>query len=127
MSENEKYFRNASIWGADNVLDAVAAIPGYSIEPAPLIQEGRTHAIRTPSGDLIHLVSNGTDPEVVKTSRIDKQDEKEGGVAFGQDELVLLAKAAAAANKARQEADPDAEKFISVYVNASEHDIETLP
>lgn len=126
MPENEKFFRNARIWGDGDVLKAIASIPGYAIEPAPLVQEGRTHAIRTPSDDLIHLVSDGIDSQVVQTSRIEKQDLVDGGVTFQQDELVLLANAAKAANNARKKADPNADDFVGVHVTVSEHDIETL-
>lgn len=126
MTENTKFFRNARIWGKGDVLEAIAAIPGYTVEPAPLIQEGRTHALRTPDGDLIHLVSDGRDPHVVKTSNIEKQDRLDAPVPFQLDELVKLANAAAVVNEARKKADPDAEDFLGVTVSVSEHDLATL-
>jgi hypothetical protein len=125
--ENMKFLRNAKIWGSGNVLEAIAAVPGYKVEPVvPLQSPNRTHVVVTPSGDQIHLVIDPKNPEVVGTSNIINQDQLDGPVPFQDDELVKLANAASALNADRKAQDQDAEDIVRVTVTVSDHDLETL-
>lgn len=78
-------------------LEALKAVlpEGYSLEELPVgapsrVGSDRTHVIKTPTDDEIHL-RNSEDGKSVKTSNIIKQDTLEAQPALADDELSKLA------------------------------------
>ncbi|WP_219274074.1 hypothetical protein [Pseudomonas sp. Xaverov 83] len=116
MSEEKmQYLRSATISADANALEALKDIPGYTVTPIDVQQsDNRTHVVVTPSGDHIHLVNDPSDPSVLKTSNVIKQDQLSEPVPFQDDELVKFANAA--------------NQFGSVHVTVkvSDHDLKTL-